>query len=417
MKSLNIWWFSQYASTPDQQFTAQHDLAKRLVSRGHRVTIFAAGFNHYKFKEVRLKDGEDWRAEEWEGVRFIWLRTSPYNANDRRRVVNMFSYATRAFVVGRGLKERPDIIIGTTIQPLAAASAYLLSLVKRVPYVFEVRDLWPLTLIEFGKLSRKHPGAIFLASLEKFLARRSRRILTTLPKASDYYKRFGIPEEKVVWIPNGLELSRYRDLKPYDGVLSDHLTLVYAGGHVQAFSLDTILRAAKIEQENGNRARFLFVGGGQEKPRLLQLAKELGLQNVEFRDPVPKRELHRVMESADAFVLSMQDLPGLYRYGVSFNKLCDYLAAGRPVLFAGNPANNVVEEYQCGIVAKPEDPQAFAEAIHAFENLTPEQRVQMGKNAIRCASERYDVMALADLLEHTLISVLEECKAGPQRRS
>src|SRR6267378_5727507 len=98
----------------------------------------------------------------------------------------------------------------------------------------------------------------------------------------------------------------------------------------------------------------------------MELARELNLRNVEFRDAVPKSELHRVLEEADAFILSMRDLPELYRYGISFNKLCDYVAAGRPVLFAGNPSNNVVEEFQCGIVVPPENPQAFAAAIRKF---------------------------------------------------
>jgi glycosyltransferase involved in cell wall biosynthesis len=410
MTGMNIWWLSQYASTPDQQFTAQHDLARRLVARGHRVTIFAAGFNHYKFKEVRLKPEEKWRAEDWDGVRFIWLRTSPYSANDGKRVLNMLSYAWRAWWLGRSFDEKVDVIIGTTIQPLAAFAAYLLSRSKKCPFIFEVRDLWPLTLVEFGKLSPRHPAAVLLGHLERFLARRSSRVLTTLPNASAYYSQFGIPAEKVIWIPNGLELARYKELQPYDGVVSENVRLVYAGGHVQAFALDTILRAAKIEQENGNRARFLFVGGGQEKPRLLELAHELELRNVEFRDPVPKSELHHIMEEADAFVLSMQDLPGLYRYGISFNKLCDYVAAGRPVLFAGNPSNNVVEEYQCGIIAKPEDPKAFADAIHQFESITPEERAVMGKNALRCANERYDVAELASRLEETLLAVVQESR-------
>jgi glycosyltransferase involved in cell wall biosynthesis len=405
---MNIWWISQYASTPDQQYTAQHDLAKRLVAKGHHVTIFAAGFSHYKFEEVRLKPGEDWRTEDCQGVRFVWVRTSAYKANNWKRVVNMFSYAWRTYWLGRQRDEQVDVIIGTTIQPLAALCGYALSLAKRCPFIFEVRDFWPLTLIQFGKLSPKNPGAYLLAALEKFLARKANRVLTTLPGADDYFSQFGIPKEKVIWIPNGLELSRYGNLRPYDGQLSDRFTLVYAGGHVQATALDTVLRAARIEQENSNKAQFLFVGGGQAKPELMALAIELGLRNVEFRAPVPKSELNRVMEKADAFIVSMQNLPDLYRYGISFNKLCDYVAAGRPVLFAGNPSNNVVEEFECGIVAPPENPEAFADAIQKFERLTPAQRAEMGKNAVRCARERFDVAALADRLEQLLLSVVRE---------
>jgi len=408
MPRLKIWWISQYASTPDQQFTTQYDLAKKLVEKGHEVTFFAAGFSHYKFKEIRLKPGESWRADEYDGVRFVWLKTPPYTANNWKRVINMCSFSWRAYRLGRSWEEKPDVIIGTTFHPLASLSAYALSLSKGAPFVLEVKDLWPLTMIEFGRLSRKSPMAIALGILEKFLAQRAARITTTLHGAADYYAERGVNPEKIVWIPNGLALTRYETLKQYDGKISTPCTLVYAGGHVEAFRLDTVLRAALIEQENGNRARFVFVGGGQDKPRLVKLAQELGLKNVEFRDAVPKSELHRVLEEADAFILSMRNLPGLYRYGISFNKLCDYVAAGRPVLFAGDSSHNVVKEFRCGIVVPPEDPHALAEAIHQFEELTPAQRAEMGRNGIRCARERFDIVKLADRLEQTLVSIVRE---------
>jgi glycosyltransferase involved in cell wall biosynthesis len=407
-RSLDIWWVSQYASTPDQQFTAQHDLARRLVAKGHRVTFFAAGFSHYKFEEIRLKEGESWRAEEHDGVRFIWIKTPPYKRNDLKRALNMCAFAWRAYQTGGALHSSPDVIIGTTFQPLASLSAYAISVSKQRPFVLEVKDLWPLTMIQFGRLSPRSPIAWGLSLLERFLARRAVRIMTTLAGAADHYAEIGIAREKTVWIPNGLELSRYASLKPYDGEPHKPLVLLYAGGHVSANALETILRAALIEQQNGNGAKFLFVGGGQDKPRLMQLARDSGLRNVEFRDAVPKSELYKIMEEADALLLSMRNLPGLYKFGMSFNKLCDYVAAGRPVLFAGNPSNNVVKEFQCGIVVPPEDPEAFVAAIQEFKNMTAEQRAEMGRNGIRCARERFDIAALAGRLENMLISVDNE---------
>ena len=411
VRKLNIWWLSQYASTPDQQMTSQHDLAKGLVEKGHRVTFFASGFSHYKFKEIRLAPGEKSRIEEHDGVRFVWLRTPPYNSNSWKRMRNMCSYSWRAYRFGRNLGEKPDLIIGTTFQPLACLSAYALSVAKKVPFVFEVKDLWPLTMVQMGKLSSNSPTTICLLALERFLARKAARIMTVLPGAVDYYSRFAVPPGKITWIPNGLDLKRYASLKPYSGQLSKHWTLVYAGGHVRANSLNMVLQAARIQQQNGNRVRFVFIGGGQEKPKLRQLAQELKLQNIEFRPAVPKAELHQVLEQADAFIVSMRNLPDLYRYGMSFNKLCDYAAAGRPVLLAGNPSNNWVEEFGFGIVVPPEDPQAFSDAIQRFENLTPEQRAQMGRNGIRCAKERFDIAMLSGRLEKMLLSVVEDSAA------
>lgn len=406
-RSLNVWWVSQYASTPDQQFTTQYDLASKLVGKGHRVTFFSAGFSHYKFEEIRLKDGENWREEICNGVRFVWIKTPPYKTNNWKRALNLCSFAWRAYWNARRRQEVPDVIIGTTFHPLASLSAYCISVAKKRPFVFEVKDLWPLTMIEFGKFSSKNPLALILGSLEKFLARRASRIMTTLPGVGDYYAKLGVPTEKTVWIPNGLELSRYASLDPYDGHLRTPIVLLYAGGHVSANALGTIIRAAQIVQGADIGVQFVFIGGGQEKLQLVRLAKDLNVQNIQFRDAVPKSELHKIMKEADAFILSMRDLPGLYRYGMSFNKLCDYVASGRPVLFAGNSSYNVVEEFHCGIVVPPENPQAFAEAVRKFRNLNDAERAEMGRNGLRCARERFDISMLADRLESMLISIAD----------
>jgi glycosyltransferase involved in cell wall biosynthesis len=407
-RKLNVWWFSQYASTPDQQFTAQFDLAKRLVERGHRVTFFSAGFSHYRFEEIRLKPGERWRTDNCEGVRFIWIRTPAYTRNNWRRAVNICAYAWRAFRLARSRKESPDLVIGTTFHPLASLAACATAASKRRPFIFEVKDLWPLTAVQFERLSRRNPATLLLGRLERFLSRKASRIMTTLPGAAEYYERLGVTSKTVVWIPNGLELSRYAGLSPYLGNLSDPCTLLYAGGLVSANALDTILRAAQIEMTNRSNVRFVFVGGGQDKGRLMAMARDLKLNNVEFRDAVPKSELHRVMEEADALLLSMRNLPDLYRYGMSFNKLCDYAAAGRPILFAGKPSHNLVEEFECGIAIPPEDPEALSAAIQRFLQMTPRQRADMGRNGIRCARERFDMGMLAERLEGMLLSVAEE---------
>lgn len=408
-RPLNIWWISHYASTPDQQFTTQYDLARRLVEKGHRVTFFSAGFSHYKFEEIRLKASESWRAEDHDGVRFIWIKTPPYKKNDWRRALNICSFAFRTYWVARKVHETPDVIIGTTFHPLASLSAYGISLAKGRPFVYEVKDLWPLTMIQFGRLSPENPVAWILSLLEKFLARRAARIMTTLPGAADHYAQIGVLREKAVWIPNGLEISRYTGLKPYDGKPRKPFVLMYAGGLVSANALETIVRAASLEQEHADdEVKFVFLGGGQEKPRLMRLAGDLGLHNVEFRDAVPKTELHKALEEADAFILSMRNLPGLYKYGMSFNKLCDYAASGRPVLFAGYTNGNLVEEFGFGIVVPPEDPQAFFAAIQEFKNMSAAQRAEMGANGIRCARERFDITVLAGRLEGMLKAVVND---------
>ncbi|MFC2040944.1 glycosyltransferase family 4 protein [Chloroflexota bacterium] len=399
---MNIWILNHYAGTPEQQVTRSYDIGRELVVKGHRVTIFASSFNEYNFTEMRLKPGEKSKAEDYDGVRFIWLKTTPYRANEWRRVVNMMSYAWRAFWVGKYFKERPDVIIGVSVHPLAALSAYILSKFKKSRFFFEVTDLWPQYLVELGRLSRKSPITWALRVLENFLYNKAERIIPYWPHVDDYIAELGISKDKVVWIPHGVDFSRYEAPKEYDGGVSKTFTIMYLGAHVSFMAMDVILKAAKIVQsEGGNHIRFVFVGGGAEKPNLQKLAADIGLHNTAFRDMVPKSEIPKVMDEADALIWGVKDIP-LLQYGVSTNKVCDYLASGRPIIFAGNPKKNPVEEARAGITVPPENPEALAEAITQLVAMKPEERIQMGKNGLEYVSKHHDIRVLADRLEGLL---------------
>jgi glycosyltransferase involved in cell wall biosynthesis len=388
------------------------DIARRLVERGHRITIFASSYSHYKFRELHLQGTEQWRIETYKGVQFIWLRTFPYWRNDWRRVVNMLTYTARALWVGAHLRERPDVIIGVTVHPLAGLSAYVLSLVKRAQFCFEVRDLWPLALIELGRLSKQSPIAWIMKRLETFLYRKAKKIITLWPHMDLYVESCGVTKDKCVWVPHNIHLPRYAGLCPYAGGTSAPFKIFYMGGYVDQFALDVVLRAAKII-EDGRLAvvRFVLVGGGQGKREIVRLAKTLQLSTVEFRDVVPREGMVRIMNEADAFILCIRNLPGLYRYGVSFNKLCDYLVSGRPVIFAGSPAYNPVKEARAGFVVPPEDQYGVAEAVAKLTYLSPDERIRMGRNGSLFAREHFDNAKLATTLESVLESTV------PQDRS
>lgn len=381
------------------------DLARILVRRGHQVTIFASGFSHYRFIELRLQRGEWIRGETIDGVQFVWLRTFPYSQNNWRRVFNMVSYALLAALAGMRMTEKPDIVIGVTVHPLAAVAAYFVSRVRKCGFLLEVRDLWPLALIELKRVSEKSLAAKTLRLLEGFLYRRAKKIIVLWPKMGSYIEGYGVPPSNCVWIPHGINLARYADLEPYEGRARRPFQVFYLGGYVDQFALDVILKAARVlEDQKVQDLRFVMVGGGQEKARIVQQAANLGLSIVEFRDVVPRDEVVRVMNEADAFILCIRDLPGLYRYGVSFNKLTDYLISGRPVLFSGAPGFNPVKEAQAGLVVPPEDPCALAEAVKELVGMPPEKRASMGRNGSKYARENFDVEVLATRYEAVLRS-------------
>jgi glycosyltransferase involved in cell wall biosynthesis len=399
---MKIWIFNQYADSPDRQTTAHFDLGVQLVSRGHSVTVFAAGFNHYKRREERLIRGGLFTTESYEGVRFVWLRTYPYQGNDWRRALNMLSYAWQSALASSKIAEKPDAVIGTCPQTLGALVACWVAAKSRTPFFFEVRDLWPETLVDSGGLSRKSPLFWLLSWIEKVLFRRSKAILSVLPNIIGYIGRLGIPEERVVYIPNGTDLSRFKDLKPLMPTRSNFFTVMYLGGLARYNGVDVLLEAAKcLERIGRGDIRFVIFGDGPEKEQLMERSRESSLQHVEFRSPVPKQDLWKVMGEADAFIYHVRNLPVL-RYGISSNKLCDYLASGRPVIFAANSSNNPVAEAQAGISIPPEDPQAMADAIARLHALPFHERFRMGENGVEYVRRNLDVCILAQRLESAL---------------
>jgi glycosyltransferase involved in cell wall biosynthesis len=400
--TLNVWILNHYADPPGRQATRSYDLGKQLVKRGHHVTIFAAGFNHYSRKEERIRPGEMYREEIVDGVRFVWLKTFPYQRNDWRRVLNMLSYSWRAFRVGLQSADVPDAIIGVCVHPLAGLTASLLARKTRSRFFFEVTDLWPETLIAMGKLSRNGLPAKALRALEKHLYHRAEKIIMLLGHTHEYVAGLGASPEKIVWIPNGADLSRFACLPSYDGHLSEPFTVMYMGGFLRSNRIDVILEAARLQQVLGHhRVRFVFVGDGSDKERLTKMAEQFSLQNTEFRGLVPKTEVVRVMAEADAFIFSLTDSP-LYKYGISLNKMCDYLASGRPILFAGDSTYNPIRDAGAGISVPPEDATALSEAIDQLTSLTAEERVRMGQNGLKHFNKYHDIRILADRLEGIL---------------
>ena len=402
---MNIWILNHYADTPNEQATRSYDLGKQLVKRGHRVTVFASSFSHYRFREERLQHGETLKDEVYEGMRFIWVRTSPYNGNTWRRAVNMLSYSWRAFWIGACLEAKPDVIIGTCVHPFAPLSAHLLSVLKGCRFFYEVTDLWPQTLVDMGVLSQRSPITWGLRLLEQYLFRKADRIISLLPHIDAYLKDVGIPEGKAVWIPNGVDLSLFQHLTPYDGAVSGPFTVMYVGGHSKYHRLQVVFDAAKILQDEGwNNVRFVFVGDGAEKPHLVMYSRKLQLNNVEFRGLVPKRDLFRVLGEADALVYSFRSLP-LLKYGVSPVKIFDYLASGRPILYALEGRNNPVAEAGAGITIPPEDPKALAKGIIELLTMRPEIRIQMGRRGVEYVTQYHSMSILAKRLESALLVV------------
>jgi glycosyltransferase involved in cell wall biosynthesis len=404
---MRIWIVNHYADPPDGLATRSFDIARRLVEKGNPTTIFVSAFSHYHLRPLRKLGWRLWRKEDIEGVTFIWIAGNSYKGNDWRRILNMLVFSGLAFLAGVLRREKPDVVIGVSVHPLAALVGYYLSLITRARFLFEVTDLWPQTLIDFGRLSPDGRTARAMRRLERFLFRHAERIIMLWRHTDEYVASQGVSPSKIVWIPHGVELTRYEELAPYLGAPARPFRVMFLGGFVASNSVEQILDAAEVLARRGrDDVKFLLIGSGQEREPLMRRARTLGLTNVEFPPSVPKREVGRVMGEADAFIYGLRDLP-LYRFGISLNKLTDYLAAGRPIIFFGRSTYDPVRDARAGFSVPPGDPEALADAILELVALTPEERMEMGDRGRRYLLEHHNIPVLSE----RLLGVLQQERA------
>lgn len=404
---MRIWIVNHYADPPDGLATRSFDIGRRLVERGHPTTILACSFSHYHLRPSRRLGLRLWRREGIEDVDYVWIAAPSYRGNDWRRVLNMVVFSALAFIAGAVRRERPQVVIGVSVHPLAALSGYWLARIKGARFFFEVTDLWPETLIDFGRLSPGGHMARWMRRLERYLFRRAERIVMLWRHTDAYVESQGVSPAKILWVPHGVELARYEELEPYEGAPDPPFRIMFLGGFVASNSLDSILDAAAVLEKRGrDRIKFLLIGSGQERDGLIKRAHSMHLHNVEFRPHVPKREVGKVMGEADAFIYGLRDLP-LYRFGISLNKLTDYLAAGRPIVFFGRSSYDPVKEAQAGFSVPPGDPEQLADAIEHLVALTPQERMEMGERGRRYLLEHHNIPRLAE----RLLEVFEPAKA------
>jgi glycosyltransferase involved in cell wall biosynthesis len=310
----------------------------------------------------------------------------------------MVSFAAIATIAGAFDKERPEVVSGVSVHPLAAFAGYLLARFKGARFLFEVTDLWPQTLIDLGRLTAESAAARAMRSMERFLFERAERIVMLWRHTDTYVESQGVSREKILWLPHGVELDRYKDVAPYTGGTEKPFNIVYMGGFVGSMAIDNMLAAASLLKERQREdIRFLLVGAGTYRSEIIRQAREARLDNVEFPPPVAKKDIALVINRADAFIYGIRDLP-LYKYGISLNKLTDYLAGGRPIVFFGNSTYDPVADVRAGFTVPPNNPVALADAIERLVSLSPKERVGMGRRGREYLVEYHNIPRLADRL-------------------
>lgn len=402
---LNIWYISAY-DQPEGFSSRTYDYAMELCRLGHSVTMFTNSYCHFTHKE-RLAKNEEWRLELYGPLRVIWMKTIPYVGNGWRRGANMVSNAVQIQRIG-GRLAPPDIVIGPSVPLLTGLSAYLLSKRKKSVFIFEVRDIWPQALVDLGYFGKKNVIYFVLRMMEKYLYARAARISAVLPLTGEHVRDSGQDPRKVVWLPNGINLDRFAGLPPYDGGEAGKLRVMYIGGFSTAHDVMTIIKAASILSRNDSGGiEFVIAGQGEGRAACVAEAERMKLTNVAFHEPVPKKNVPEFQLRADLLISSVKDMP-VYQFGINSNKIYDYLASGRPIIFAGKAPNDPVKESGGGLSISSEDPERMAEAILRFFHMHPRERKKIGSRSRAYAENQLDIKVLARRYEAMLFDAIRE---------
>jgi glycosyltransferase involved in cell wall biosynthesis len=377
-------------------------MAREWVRNGHDVTVVAASFSHLRSSQPAVS----WSSsrECIDSVQYLWIKTPSYLGNGIARVINMICFVAQLLCRSLWIAQRyrPEIVIASSTYPLDIFPAFCIARLSKAKLIFEVHDLWPLTPIELGGISRKHPFIMLMQVAENFAYRMADRVVSILPCAGAYMRSRGLCDEKLVYVPNGIDVAEWNSASGSLGELhasvlerlhrENRFIVAYVGAHGRANTLESVLAAAELLREDP--VSFILVGQGPEKAKLQTACCEKRLSNVIFLPPVPRVMIPTLLERVDVVCIPWRRSP-IYRFGISPNKLMDYMMAAKPIIQAIEAGNDMVSESHCGLTIPPEDAHALADAVRHLMSLPEAERSEMGERGHQYVINRHDYRILA----------------------
>ena len=325
---------------------------------------------------------------------YLWAAP---NSGSARRMLSFLSFMLSSMLLSPFKVRRPDIVIASSPQLLVGLTGWLLSRIKGIPFIFEVRDLWPESMVAVGM--KENTAYRALKAIARFLYCRSDRIVTVgNGYKDDIIQRYGTPESKIQVIPNGIDSAHLEnppdipDLRDHRG-WKDPIVFMDVGTHGMAHGLTALLDAADIVRDEP-RIRIALVGDGAEKAALIEYAARLKLDNVAFIDSQPKDRIFSYYNACDVGLVMLRDDPLFKRTLPS--KMFEYMGMARPMIVSvGGEADKLCADADAGIAVPPGDPQALADALRTAAS-TIDALKQKGLNGQRYALARYSRTALAE---------------------
>lgn len=396
-KQKTVWIVNQYCGSRihGMNFRSWY-FANELVKKGHNPMIITGSYSHLMHEPPQMSS---WFKREFvEGVPYIWVKVKKYTGSKSfGRFLSMIDFMLKLFFLKKSTIDKPDVILVSSLSPFPIISAFFWSKRYKAKLLFEIRDLWPLSLIELGGISRFHPLSLFFSFFERFGYKFSDKVVSLLPCAKDHMISKGMKPEKFVYIPNGFNPDDSKVAKPlpsdyFEAVPKDKFIVGYTGSIGLANAVEYLVQAAK-QMESDERVHFVIVGKGQYKEKLQNIAGS----NVTFLPIVDKAQVQNVLSKFNVCFIGLQH-QNLFRFGISPNKMFEYMYAGKPIIQSIDAGNNPVEEANAGFSVHPEDSNAIQKAIETAIEMPEKELEKLGSNGYEYGIKNHSFSSLTDRL-------------------
>ena len=395
-----VWFISKYAVTPVYgNASRQYFICKYLAKKGFEVTLISSQSSNVKvYKEFKGY----FLSSELENFKHFFLKgpkiTLGFSKMRLWSWILFELYVLRLTLLSNQLK-KPDVVIVSSLSLLTFCSGILLKWKYKAKLIVEVRDIWPLTLIEIGGYNKFNPIIIILKFIEKIGYFSSDAIVGTMPNLKEHVRNSIMKKVPVYFIPQGYDneiiikklnlvtQEKLRQIKP------EKFNIIYAGTIGKANKIDLLLKVATKLVSKNSSVHFYFLGDGPLKIKYQQ--ESAVLNNVTFLDSIPSFEVPLFLSNFDLLVCPVADQP-IYRFGISFNKIVDYMLSGRPILFSYNGYPSFIEGDKYSFTVTTDNSQTLLSMIEEIMNMDQEALNEMGKNALKTVEQYHSFDLLSD---------------------
>jgi hypothetical protein len=408
---MNVLYIDHYAGSEfyGMEFRPFY-LAKEWCRKGINTTIIAADYSHLRKENPHIS--VDFVEIKLEGINYCWIKTRKYDGNGLSRVLNMLQFVSKLILNAKKIadKYKPDVVICSSTYPLDTYPGQLISKYSNAKLIHEIHDLWPLTPMELGGYSKNHPFIKIMQLAEKSAYKKSSLIVSILPNVEPYLNILNI-QKRVVVIPNGVILDKIDELAQANKKIQNdiiklkengYFVIGYAGGISVSNAMIDLMKAAKLLIDK--KIAFLIIGNGTEKEKLIMYKETYDLQNVLFYESISKKEIYNTLAEMDALYIGSKKTK-LYKYGVSANKIFDYMLTGKPIINAIDTEHSPLNYNGNSFVAESENIISIKETIEKVIDLSKEDLDYIKESTVRYVINNYNYEKIADDFAKEIVNV------------